>query len=320
MLPLEPVPRAQLRGRQPGDARDLRRARRRDLLPRALPAAGRRLRRARGRAGDRCRSRSSMFLLSRRFGALADRFGPRWLHGRRAAGRRGRARAAAAHRRPTSTTSTDLLPALLVFALGLSVTVAPLTATVLADADEHNAGIASGVNNAIARVAGLLAIAALGAVVAGQFASTIDERLAGHRLSPAGAANRRRGQAAARSRAPTPTACPAAEARVVTQAAEDAAVTAFHRGAGDRGRARGARRRARPRRHPQPAPRGAVRGLPGRPAHRGSARGSAPAGGTGSGLTRVEQKAYATQIRLWPGPQAPRAPCVRAGARPPTSP
>ena len=79
---------------------------------------------------------------------------------------------------------TDLLPALLLFALGLSATVAPLTATVLADADESNAGIASGVNNAIARVAGLLAVAALGAVVAGQFGATIDERLAGQQLSP----------------------------------------------------------------------------------------------------------------------------------------
>ena len=41
-----------------------------------------------------------------------------------------------------------------MFALGLSVTVAPLTATVLADADETDAGIASAINNAIARVAG----------------------------------------------------------------------------------------------------------------------------------------------------------------------
>ena len=51
------------------------------------------------------------------------------------------------------------------------MTVAPLTATVLADADEHNAGMASAVNNAIARVAGLVAIAAVGAVVAAQFGS-----------------------------------------------------------------------------------------------------------------------------------------------------
>jgi predicted MFS family arabinose efflux permease len=53
----------------------------------------------------------------------------------------------------------------LVFALGLSMTVAPLTATVLADADEHNAGIASGVNNAVARVASLLGVALVGVVV-----------------------------------------------------------------------------------------------------------------------------------------------------------
>jgi hypothetical protein len=46
-----------------------------------------------------------------------------------------------------------------------------LTATVLADADEHNAGIASGVNNAIARIAGLLCVAAIGAVVSAVYAS-----------------------------------------------------------------------------------------------------------------------------------------------------
>jgi hypothetical protein len=60
----------------------------------------------------------------------------------------------------------DLLPALIVFAVGLSVTVAPLTATVLADADETDAGIASAINNAIARVAGLIGISAIGAYVA----------------------------------------------------------------------------------------------------------------------------------------------------------
>ncbi len=60
----------------------------------------------------------------------------------------------------------DLLPALLVFALGLSMTVAPLTATVLADADENDAGIASAINNAVARVAGLVGVSVVGVVVA----------------------------------------------------------------------------------------------------------------------------------------------------------
>jgi hypothetical protein len=54
-----------------------------------------------------------------------------------------------------------VLPALVVFGLGLSVLVAPLTAAVLGAAEEGKGGIASGVNNAVARLAGLLATAAL---------------------------------------------------------------------------------------------------------------------------------------------------------------
>jgi EmrB/QacA subfamily drug resistance transporter len=61
----------------------------------------------------------------------------------------------------------DILPALLVFSVGLSLTVAPLTTTVLADAGPGDAGVASGVNNAVARIAGLLAIAVLGIAAAG---------------------------------------------------------------------------------------------------------------------------------------------------------
>ena len=61
----------------------------------------------------------------------------------------------------------DILPALLVFSFGLSLTVAPLTTTVLADARPGDAGVASGVNNAVARIAGLLAIAVLGIAAAG---------------------------------------------------------------------------------------------------------------------------------------------------------
>src|SRR5579862_127843 len=61
----------------------------------------------------------------------------------------------------------DLLPPLIGFSIGLSLTVAPLTTTVLSDAGPGDAGIASGVNNAVARVAGLIAVAVLGIAAAG---------------------------------------------------------------------------------------------------------------------------------------------------------
>ena len=117
-----------------------------------------------------------MFLLSTRFGALADRYGPRLFMG---AGPLIAAAGMAWLLRLNADVEylVDLLPGLLLFALGLSMTVAPLTSTVLADADDSNAGIASGVNNAIARVAGLVAIAAVGAVVAASFGSRLDDEL-----------------------------------------------------------------------------------------------------------------------------------------------
>jgi EmrB/QacA subfamily drug resistance transporter len=124
-----------------------------------------------------------MFLLSKRAGALADRLGPRLFMG---LGPITAAIGLALMARIDAPLDyfTDLLPALLVFSVGLACTVAPLVATVLADADESNAGIASGVNNAVARVAGLLAIAAVGAIISVQFAASVDSRLAGRTLSP----------------------------------------------------------------------------------------------------------------------------------------
>ncbi len=106
-----------------------------------------------------------MFALSRRLGALADRLGPRLFL---AAGPLTAAAGILLLLRVGMEPSylSDLLPALVVFSLGLAATVAPLTATVLADADESDAGIASAINNAIARVAGLIGISAVGALVA----------------------------------------------------------------------------------------------------------------------------------------------------------
>jgi len=81
---------------------------------------------------------------------------------------------------------TDVLPGVVIFGLGLSATVAPLTATALDSVEERHVGIASGISNGVSRVAGLLAIAVLGAVIAGSFDSTVDDRLSGQRLSAAG--------------------------------------------------------------------------------------------------------------------------------------
>jgi EmrB/QacA subfamily drug resistance transporter len=170
----------------------------------------------------------TMFALSRFTGKLADRFGPRVFMG-------GGPLVAAAglllFERVGADPDyvTDLLPAILVFSIGLALTVAPLTATVLADADEHNAGIASGVNNAIARVAALLGIAAISAAVAAQFTSALDDRLDTRSLSPPAQ------QAVAQARDRTlvrvePANVPAGERARIAQATEDAAVSAFHLG------------------------------------------------------------------------------------------
>jgi EmrB/QacA subfamily drug resistance transporter len=170
-----------------------------------------------------------MFAFSTRFGMLADRYGPRFFMG---VGPLVAAAGLAWFMRLDADVDylTDLLPGLLVFSLGLAMTVAPLTATVLADADESNAGIASGVNNAIARVASLIAIAGVGAIVAASFGSQLEDELgnqAARNPQIAAAVEDAKRQPLAEVTVPG---LPPGEQAELTAASEDASITAFHVG------------------------------------------------------------------------------------------
>jgi EmrB/QacA subfamily drug resistance transporter len=126
---------------------------------------------------------------------------------------------------------TEVLPGILVFGLGLSATVAPLTATVLDSVEERHVGIASGVNNGISRVAGLLAIAVLGAVISAYFGSALDSNLGERPLGPA--ATRSVEDAKAQPLAvPSTDSLPPAQATRVSTASADASTSAFHLGIG----------------------------------------------------------------------------------------
>ncbi len=80
---------------------------------------------------------------------------------------------------------TTFFPAILVLGIGLVITVAPLTTTAMGAVPPQHAGLASGVNNAVARTAGVLAIAGLGLVWSIAFRSRLDERLTARGVPPA---------------------------------------------------------------------------------------------------------------------------------------
>jgi EmrB/QacA subfamily drug resistance transporter len=108
-----------------------------------------------------------MFFLSPRMGALAGRFGPRLFM---TAGPIIAGFGFLLMLRVSESVQywTQLLPGVLLFSVGLSMTVAPLTSAVLADVDTTRAGIASAVNNAVSRIAGLIAIAFTSVIIGSQ--------------------------------------------------------------------------------------------------------------------------------------------------------
>jgi EmrB/QacA subfamily drug resistance transporter len=104
-----------------------------------------------------------MFFLSPRFGALAGKYGPRlFMSVGPLIASIGFLLMLRIH--VHADYASQVLPAVIVFGLGLSMTVAPLTSAILSSIPEKHAGVGSAINNAVARIAGLIAIAVIGLV------------------------------------------------------------------------------------------------------------------------------------------------------------
>jgi MFS family permease len=126
------------------------------------------------------------FFLARRFGTLAGMYGPRLFMAV------GPLIAAAGYLWMSMAHEpfnfwTQMLPGLVVFGLGLSITVSPLTAAILAAVDPAQSGIGSAVNNAVSRISGLIAIAFTGVII------SVGERSDGNAVSAVDFAGFRQG-------------------------------------------------------------------------------------------------------------------------------
>ncbi|GGR18617.1 MFS transporter [Deinococcus ruber] len=123
---------------------------------------------------------------------------------------------------------TTYFPAILVLGLGLSVTVAPLVSAVLGSVADGWHGTASGVNNAVSRTGGLLAVAALGLIMLGSFRGELETRLQSRALPPA-LVGTMMAQADRLAQVQPPATLPAAQTRALRQDVQQAFIGGFRR-------------------------------------------------------------------------------------------
>jgi hypothetical protein len=118
----------------------------------------------------------------------------------------------------------QLFVPIVLFGIGLAITVAPLTSAILGDVPKDKAGIASAVNNAVARIAGLVAVAAVGAIVAAQFSNVVDQKMKTAGIPPSTVTTAK--QVTLQTTPPEPY----KNNPQFKQALSDASVSAFHAG------------------------------------------------------------------------------------------
>lgn len=169
-----------------------------------------------------------LMLFSRRAGALASRYGPKWflVLGPAAVSAGFVLLAQVKEASGFGQYWHSYLPGVLVFGAGMAATVAPLTTAVMSAVEDSFAGTASGINNAVSRTAGVLSIAIVGAMGLAAFSGSLQERVQELQLPPA-ARQEVLAQAKQLGGAAVPAAVPQRARQYVRQALNEAFIEAY---------------------------------------------------------------------------------------------